>query len=90
MPMSESVGPLVVGITPIRTLPDGLDHSRSAEPLVASPEDHRHPACADLRLQPVPRHQRARPQARKLRREILAQHPTPASLPTPTPLPTQE
>ena len=47
-----------------------------AQPLVAGPEHHRHTARADLRLQPVPRHQRARPEPGQPR-EILAQCPSP-------------
>ena len=50
-----------------------LQRDQSAEPLISGPEDHRHPARPDLRLQPVPRQQRACAEPGQMRREILAQ-----------------
>ncbi len=52
---------------------EDLQRHQAAQPLIAGPEDHREPACPDLRLQPVPRQQRARPEPGQIRREILAQ-----------------
>ena len=53
-----------------------LQRHQPTQPLIASPEHHRHPARPDLRFQPVPRQQRACPKPGRLLREILAQHPS--------------
>ncbi len=68
-----------------------LQRHQPAQPLIARPEHHRHPALADLLLQQIPRHPRARAkpgqQAARLLRHLTAHDASPASRPILAPRP---